>query len=83
MKSNGFGSFKQQIVVHVDQGPASLFENHSSFAKKGTIDGRHTFVWSRLSTRKGDDEGATSHLSAVLKNIPENAWSIDWGNSLY
>ncbi|KXG85793.1 hypothetical protein [Agrobacterium bohemicum] len=83
MKSNGFGSFKQKIVVHIDQGLALPFENHSSFANTGTIDGRHTFVWSRLSTRKGDDEGATSHLSSVFKDIPENAWHIDWGNSQY
>ncbi len=83
MKSNGFGRFEQRIVVHVDQQYVSLIESQNGGRNTGQYDAQHTFVWSRLSTRKGDDEGIVSHLSVLLKDLPEDAWHIDWKRSYY
>ncbi|WP_111817770.1 hypothetical protein [Agrobacterium sp. CFBP2214] len=83
MKSNGFGRFEQRIIVHIDQQYASLIESQNGGVSRWKFDGRRTFVWSRLSTRKGDDEGIVSHLSTLLKDLPESAWNIDWKRSQY
>ena len=83
MQSNGFGRFEQSIVVQIDEHHSSKIENTYQGASPWQCRGENTFVLSRLSARKGDDEEVVWHMSALLRPLPEYAWSIDWEKSQY
>lgn len=83
MQSNGFGRFKQSIFVEIDGPHSSKIENIYQGVSPWQRRGKNTFVLSRLSARKGDDEEVVWHMSALLRPLPEDAWSIDWEKSQY
>lgn len=83
MQSNGFGRFEQSIVVQVDEHHSSKIENTYQGASPWQRRGKNTFAMSRLSARKGDDEEVVWHMSTLLKELPDGAWSIDWKRSNY
>ncbi|MEY9531136.1 hypothetical protein ABIA19_000926 [Sinorhizobium fredii] len=87
MEANGFGSWRQKIIVHVDA------RHSDEVAKKLCAPGplkkqgnpkRAYFEWTRLTTRRGDDEGVVFELS-ILLGIPSGRcdWHIDWDSSEY
>lgn len=83
MQSNGFGRFKQSIFVEIDEHHSSKIENTFQGANSWQRGDENTFVLSRLSARKGDDEEVVWHICALLRPLPEDAWSIDWEKSQY
>lgn len=78
MKSNGFGSYIQNIVVHVPQEHArevSKILGVEPFAH-GPSSGRSFFRIERQSIRRGDDEGVVFDLS---HDLPFSlGWKVDW-----
>jgi hypothetical protein len=74
--------WKQKIAISVDQ-------QYSTTAAKllGTpaisTQGRHSFIWVRFTSHRGDDERVVWDLSTLLNDLPEDAWYIDWNNSRY
>ncbi|MCY1220874.1 hypothetical protein D9M68_402690 [compost metagenome] len=87
MESNGFGSWRQKIIVHVDA------RHSEEVAKKLCVSGpfkkhgkpeRAYFEWTRLTTRRGDDEDVVFELSMLLGIPPSKSdWHIDWDSSEY
>lgn len=74
--------WKQEISISVDQQysttAAELFGTPAI-----STQGRHSFIWARFTSHRGDDERIVWDLSAILKDLPEDAWDIDWKNSRY
>lgn len=85
MKSNGFGSWRQKIIVHVDaehsEEAARKLGASKPFAKRGRPE-RAYFEWTRVTTRRDDDEDVVFELCMLLGNPPSQYdWHIDWGAS--
>ena len=83
MKSNGYGSCIQEIIVKVpldriDDAIRDLelepFKRDDSFAYFGV----HL-----TSTRRGDDETVMYEIDHLLSSIQMGTWKIDWDNSHY
>ncbi|WP_114965327.1 hypothetical protein [Alkalilacustris brevis] len=83
MKSNGFGSYIQEIVVHVPQAQAEEAAKAlraQPFAQNAES-GRSFFRIERLTRKQGDDEGVVFDLS---HDLPAHIdWAVDWGQSDY
>ncbi|KIQ02990.1 hypothetical protein RU07_10485 [Agrobacterium tumefaciens] len=80
--SNGFGTWRQQIVLDVDQ----LF-HHRIATQLGiaanTNSKRSALVWMRQTVRRSDDESVVRELSDLLADLPQTCWSIDWNASQF
>ena len=86
MRSNGFGSMEQTIIIHVpeEQAPelVSLLDC-APMRQEGGL-GRSYFSWSRWTTRTGDDEDVVFDLFMTLgAPSKEFDWEVDWGLSEY
>ncbi|MGK9287144.1 hypothetical protein [Sinorhizobium meliloti] len=87
MESNGFGSWRQKIIVHVDgrhsEEVARKLCASGAFKKQGKPE-RAYFEWTRLTTRRGDDEDVVFELCMLLGNPPSQYdWHVDWDASEY
>ncbi|MFN3828231.1 MAG: hypothetical protein ACK4NR_11480 [Micavibrio sp.] len=82
MKSNGFGSFIQKIVVRVNQEYADEAREALQATVKDVTEGHTDLIWTTKSTRSGDDETIVFELGYLLK-IPDGAWEIVWSESKY
>ena len=83
MRSNGFGSYIQKIVVHVPRvhaAEASKILGVEPFAHDPSS-GRSFFRIERQSIRRGDDESVVFDLSHDLPFRLE--WKVDWAQSEY
>lgn len=86
MKSNGFGSWIQEIVVHVDKEHAEQIASELGVApfKEAGDPVRSYFLWSRTSPCAGNDEDIIFDLFRLLGNPADRlGWSVDWDNSQY
>lgn len=85
MKANGFGSWEQKIIVHVDKQHADQVAAKLGLApvKEAGDPVRVYFEWSRLTTTPRDDEGVVWDLSALLGLDEAVDWTIDWAASDY
>lgn len=86
MKSNGFGSLEQIIIIHVPKEHAkqcALKLGVEPFKEQGNP-ARSYFYWKRFTTRVRDDEDVVYHLFMMLGD-PENklGWKVDWDASEY
>ncbi len=82
MESNGFGSWRQKIIVHVDarhsEEVAKKLCASGAFKRQGKPE-RAYFEWTRVSTSRGDDEDVVFELSMLIGNLPNQYdWHIDW-----
>ncbi|MDQ0319649.1 hypothetical protein QO002_001787 [Pararhizobium capsulatum DSM 1112] len=86
MKSNGFGRFRQNIIVHVDRSHADEVTTKLEVLPFNE-DGEPTqayFAWSRLTKRPGNDEDVVWDLSVLLGYPGERFdWTVDWNLSKY
>ncbi|MET4687706.1 hypothetical protein [Sinorhizobium fredii] len=85
MKSNGFGRWEQKIVVHVDKESrdrVAAILGIASF-KEAWNPARAYFEWTRLATKRGDDEDVVWELSGLLGIGGSPDWNIDWDASEY
>ncbi len=85
LKSNGFGSFQQLIVVRVDKRhlPRLLSQPGVEFIEEQAD---HALVQYPLwTTRPDDDETVVYELRYRFSalEIPFEDWSIDWEHSVY
>lgn len=80
MKSNGFGSWKQRIIVSVEKEQASQVAARFGFLplREAEEPSRAYFAWTRFSQRRGDDEGVILDLSKLLGSSKEANWEVDW-----
>lgn len=85
MKSNGFGSWEQKIIIHVDKGHANQAAAKLGVAplKEAGDPVRVYFEWTRLTTTPRDDEEVVWDLSAILGLDGTVDWTIDWAASDY
>lgn len=87
MESNGYGSWRQRVIVSVDSRysdeVARKLDTSEPLKKQGTPE-RAYFEWTRLTTRRGDDEEVVLEL-CVLLDVPPSQydWHIDWDASQY
>lgn len=81
MKSNGFGSFIQTIVVSVPNENVEQVASILDTEPLKIVDEEARFEWTRQTTRKGDDEGVVFDLSRDLGFDVD--WRIDWNKSDY
>lgn len=87
MKSNGYGSWRQRVIVSVDgrysEEVASKLGKCKPFKRQKSPE-RAYFEWTRLTTRRGDDEDVVFELCILLGVPPgEYDWHIDWNESEY
>lgn len=87
MKSNGFGRWRQKIIVHVDgrhsEEVARKLDACGPFKNPGNPE-RSYFEWTRLTTRRGDDEDIVFELCMLLGGPSDRYdWHIDWKTSEY
>lgn len=81
MRSNGYGSYIQTIVVSVPNENAEKVASVLGIKPHEIADNQAGFQWTRQTTRKGDDEGVVFDLSRELGFDLE--WRIDWDKSDY
>lgn len=86
MRSNGFGSMEQTIVIHVPEEQAvelaSLLDC-VPLEHQGEPE-RSYFKWNRWTTRTGDDEDVVFELFMLISGPrKELDWTIDWDLSEY
>ena len=83
LKSNGFGSHLQNIIIHVNnvyiEDLINLTGNQP--IKKGSC--KSKICWNRKSTKRLDDEDIVFELDYYLDNVPISAWEILWDESEY
>lgn len=86
MKSNGFGSLEQSIIIHVPEIQTKHFEEKlgiKPFKKEG-CPLRTYFTWKRWTTRSGNDQDVVYDLFGILGSDPDKLdWKIDWEASKY
>ncbi|MCV9960281.1 hypothetical protein OIU34_00060 [Pararhizobium sp. BT-229] len=86
MKSNGFGRWRQNIIVLVDRNHADEVATKLGvlpFKEDGETKQAY-FAWTRLTTRAGNDEDVVWDLSALLGVASDRfSWQIDWDASDY
>ncbi|MCC5986514.1 MAG: hypothetical protein JJT95_02455 [Pararhodobacter sp.] len=83
MRSNGFGSFIQEIVVHVPRAHAAEVSEILGVEPfvHDLPSGRSYFRVERHSTRRGDDESVVYDLQL---DLPFSlGWRVDWEQSQY
>lgn len=84
MKSNGFGSLEQNIIIHVPTEHAKLIAlklGIEPFKEEGSPS-RSYFTWKRLTTRSGNDEDVVYDLDMILGDREHKlGWNIDWDAS--
>lgn len=83
MKSNGFGSYIQEIIVHVPDEHAAEVSRilGQEPVEHDPSSERSYFRIERNSIRRGDDEGVVFDLSRDLPFSLE--WKVDWARSQY
>lgn len=82
MRSNGFGSWSQKVIVHVDarhsEEVAKKLRASGPLKRQGKPE-RAYFEWTRASTSRGDDEDVVFELSMLIGDLPNHYdWNIDW-----
>lgn len=86
MKSNGFGSLEQSIIIHVPTEQAkqlALKLGIEPFKEDGSPSHSY-FLWKRLTTRAGNDEDVVYDLDMILGDTEHKlGWKIDWNASEY
>lgn len=86
MKSNGFGSWRQNIVLHVEKEHAQAVATNLGIQpfKEAGEPVRAYFAWTRLTTRAGNDEDVVYDLFMLLGDGSDGVdWQIDWSQSEY
>ncbi|MEY9199095.1 hypothetical protein ABIA16_004211 [Sinorhizobium fredii] len=86
MEANGFGSWRQRIVVRVRTKHRERIAQHFGVAVNTDADDPSfaTFEWTRLTINRGDDEGVVWDLSAAFAEFgDELEWEINWASSEY
>lgn len=86
MRSNGFGSMEQTIIIHVpnEQRPKLLSLLDCVPLKHKGEPGHSYFAWNRWTTRTGDDEDVVFELFMLISRPrKELDWTIDWDLSEY
>jgi len=87
VKANGYGSWRQRVIVSVDgrysEEVARMLDASEPFQKQGNPE-RAYFEWTRFTTRRGDDEDIVFELSMILGTPPSQYdWRVDWGATEY
>ncbi|PLU25400.1 hypothetical protein BMJ20_33500 [Sinorhizobium medicae] len=85
MESNGYGSWRQRVIVSVDSRysdeVARKLDTSEPLKKQGTPE-RAYFEWNRFTTKRGDDEDVVFEMSMLLGNPSGRYdWQIDWDAS--
>lgn len=80
--SNGFGTWRQQIVLDVDLRFSHRIATQLGIAAT-TNSKSSALVWIRQTTRRSDDESVVRELSDLLADLPQTCWSIDWNASQF
>ncbi|RYZ81759.1 MAG: hypothetical protein EOP06_22925, partial [Proteobacteria bacterium] len=77
MNSNGFGRWKQSIVVRVSASKVGLFAQHLMSTPEINSHDPSTAVmtWTRYTVRRGDDEGVVLDLWRAIDGFAD---SCDW-----
>jgi hypothetical protein len=85
MKSNGFGSWEQRIIFHVDKEHEDQVATRLGIRpfKEAGEPVRTYFEWTRLTARPGNDEDVVWDLSMELGIGDVIDWKIDWDASDY
>lgn len=86
MRSNGFGSMEQTIVIHVPEEQETMLMSLIDCApiKHRGEPGHSYLAWNRWTTRTGDDEDVVFELFMLVgRPRQELSWTVDWGLSEY
>ena len=84
LKSNGYGSFKQKIVVRVDTEHVETFKEAFDTKPFRTTDKHSDFIVQTSSKCRGDDEGVMSEIDYRLPDLPAfTGWEVLWGESIW
>lgn len=84
MRSNGFGSMEQTIIIHVpqEQGSKLLSLLDGVPLKHEGEPGHSYFTWNRWTTRTGDDEDVVFELFMLIGGPSEELdWKVAWSLS--
>lgn len=82
IKSNGYGSFIQEIIFKVDISVVDAAKRELD-DEPFKIDDTHAyFKIYRNDRKRGDDEGIVFDLWSEF-SFDNKHWSIDWENSVY
>lgn len=86
MRTNGYGSVEQVIVIHVPREAAELTASKLGIVpfKEAGTPSRSYFLWKRWSIKKGNDEDVVYEIDMILGDAEHKLdWKIDWDASEY
>ncbi|WP_155737496.1 hypothetical protein [Agrobacterium tumefaciens] len=82
MDLNTLNRWTQKITISVD-GQYIATAARLLGTSGSSIRHERNFIWTQATSHRGDDERVVWDLSVLLKDLPEDAWRIDWENSRY
>ena len=84
IRSNGYGSFQQRIVVRVETEHVETFAEAFDAKPFRTTQDHTDFVVQASSRYKGDDETIMYDIDYRLPDLPSfKGWKILWDESFY
>ena len=84
LKSNGYGSFEQKIVVRVDTEHVETFKEAFDTRPFRTTDTHSDFIVQTSSKCRGDDETVMYEIDYALPDLPAfKGWKVLWEESEY
>ena len=85
LKSNGYGSFEQRLVVRVENAYVDVFAEAFGVQAFRRSDEGADFIVQTSSTRRGDDETIMYEIDYTLPESmePFKGWKVLWDESSY
>ncbi len=84
IKSNGYGSFVQKIVVRVDSEHVETFSDAFGAKPFRTLPDHSDFIVQTSATKRGDDETVMYDIDYRLPTLPAfKGWKVLWDESVF
>lgn len=84
LKSNGFGTYEQKIIVRVDTKHVEKFEHAFDTQPFRTTPKHSDFTIQLRSKKRGDDESVMYEIDNMLPDLPAfQGWEVLWDESTY
>lgn len=84
LKSNGYGSFEQKIVVRVDIEHVDTFASAFDTTPFRTAPEHSDFIVQTSARSRGDDETIMHMIDYMLPNMqPFKGWEVLWEESVF
>lgn len=83
MKSNGYGSFIQSIIIRITQPHSNALAKALRTEPFSVTPKHHDFEWNRKTARAGRDDDIVFEFGMLYPDIPDDSYQFLWSESEY